>query len=240
MPIAYGEKRMDQSVWALVFTAISYALMDSVDPCMYALYIAMLTPLAINIRRLVYTATVFIASVFVGYMLFNAMLRTLLVFTSPPRWVLSAVLAAYGIAIVVYTLLTNRGASDSNTSDVCREDRPLCKLMSVIRVRPETLGILGVAVFGIVASFTVLPCSAGMAVAFNAMLKDLDAVLWFLLITLYTFVFVLPLIALTLVFVGITGVGAVYRVLLEKQLWVKIAGGLVMIGVAMLIMLGII
>lgn len=220
---------------SLIGLTITYALIDSVDPCIYALYIALLAPFIINMKKLVATAACFIVSVFTGYLLFNAILRFILTILSPPRWVLSLVLVIYGSAVILYAYLFSK----DRDSDVCREDRPLCKFINMLKINPNAISMIGVALLGFIASFTVLPCSAGMAIVFNVTTRSFGFWYWVPLAILYTAVFVLPLIALTLMIIGLTKIDLAYKLMLENQRWIKIGGGLLMICVAVFLNLGI-
>lgn len=219
---------MVEDVWSLLGFVVASALIDSIDPCMYALYLAMLTPTIINIKRCIVIALTFISSVYIGYLLFNAILRLILLMTSPPRFILSLLLTLYALAIIIYTIFLEK-----NTNNVCRDDRPLCKAINKINMHIASIGIAGTAILGFIASFTVLPCSAGMAIAFNIVTRSLGLAMWIPLAIVYTAIFVLPLITLTLILVGLTKIKNFYETMLEKQRWIKIVGALLMISIAL-------
>lgn len=220
---------MFQDMWSLISFVIIGALIDSIDPCIYTLYIALLVPTAINFRRCVNVAVAFITSVYIGYLLFNAILRLVLLISSPPQWILSAILIAYALSVLTYSIIFDRG----RYNDVCREDRLLCRFINRIGLSIESADIVWIAVLGLISSFTVLPCSAGMAIAFNIVTKGFGLGFWVPLAMLYTTIFVLPLIALTLIVIGITKIHNLYNTMLRKQLWIKIGGAVVMIAVAL-------
>lgn len=227
---------MAYDIGSLLSLVIVYALIDSIDPCMYALYASLLASFITNMRRLMSMVITFLSSIFLGYLMFNAILKIVLFLVAPPRWILSIALSIYGLITVLYTVFFGRNRNEE--AYVCREDRPLCKFLNILKVDPSTLSLIGIAALGFITSFTVLPCSAGMAIAFNAITRNLGFIAWIPLAILYTLIFILPLVALTLVILGLARIGVVYRYLLENQALIKIFGGLLIIVVALLIGLG--
>lgn len=227
---------MAYDIGSLLSLVVVYALIDSIDPCMYALYTSLMASFIADMKRLISMTTTFLLSIFLGYLTFNAILKFVLFLAAPPRWILSIALSIYGLTIILYTIFSSRNKNDGEY--ICREDKPLCKFLNILKINPGTLGLIGVAALGFVTSFTVLPCSAGMAIAFNAVTRNLGFITWIPLAVLYTLIFILPLIALTLVVLGLAKIDTVYKYLLENQVSIKVFGGLLMIVVALLIGLG--
>jgi len=213
--------------------------MDSVDPCIFALYISLLLSASLggleNVRK---TATAFISSVYVGYLLFGALLKTVLNLASAPWWVFSVALLVYAIAMLIYSLLES-GEEVLNPT-LCREDRVVCKLVKRLRldaIDPNKHGATGVALLGLVASFTLFPCTAQLYVLFNIVTKNLGFATWIPLACLYTAFFVLPLILISLAVVKLMKVSIVYSYALSKQRIVKIAASVMMIAIAIYLLL---
>ncbi|MEM1645529.1 MAG: hypothetical protein QXL96_06640 [Ignisphaera sp.] len=227
---------MIYDIGSLLSLVIVYALIDSIDPCMYALYASLLASFIANTRKLMAMAITFLLSIFLGYLMFNTILKIVLFLVAPPRWILSIALSIYGLLIILYTIFFSKNRNIE--SYVCREDRLLCKFLNIIKIDLSTLSLIGIAALGFITSFTVLPCSAGMAIAFNVITRNLGFIAWIPLAILYTLIFILPLIALTLVVLGLAKIGAVYKYLLENQVLIKIFGGSLMLIVAILIGLG--
>jgi len=224
-----------QDPTSLIWFIIMGAIIDSIDPCIYVLYVSLLTVSATDIRHVMKISSSFILSVYIGYLVFNAILRFVLNIVSPSRSILSFVLILYALALILYTLLLER----NNVEDICREDRPLCRFINRFDLRLRTLNIFSVAVIGFLASFTILPCSAGMVLAFNIVTRDLGFSAWIPLAALYTTVFVSPLLLISLAVIGLTKIKNVYELILRHQKLVKILGGILMILVAILIILGL-
>ncbi|MEM0214054.1 MAG: hypothetical protein QW348_07355 [Ignisphaera sp.] len=213
------------------------ALVDSIDPCIFALYISLLLTSSVSgLKRVLKIATAFVSSVFLGYLVFGAILRVIVVSWQVPRWVLTAVLIVYAIAMLIYTIFFEGEGSEA----VCREDRIACRIASSLKfdrfAKAET-SILAVSLLGFLASFTLLPCSAGMYIAFNFVTANLGLWAWLPLAMLYTAIFVLPLVIITVAVIGLTKIKRVYEAALSKQRILKIAASIAMIAIAMWISL---
>jgi len=222
-----------QDSMSLIWFVVSGAIIDSIDPCIYVLYISLLSVAATDIRHVMKTSIIFISSVYIGYLLFNAVLRFVLKIILPSRSILSFVLILYALALILYTLLLER----NSVENICREDRPLCRFINRFDLRLRTLNIFSIAIIGFLASFTILPCSAGMALAFNIVTRDLGFSVWIPLAALYTAIFVSPLILISLAVIGLTKIKNVYEVVLKHQKLVKVLGGILMILVALVTIL---
>lgn len=208
------------------------ALADSVDPCIFALYVSLLLASSIGgLKRVSKVATAFVSSVFVGYLVFGAILRLVVTSWQVPRWVLTIVLIVYAVAMLIYATFFEGGGNET----VCREDRIACRIASSLKLdrfaKAET-STLGVSLLGFLASFTLLPCSAGMYIAFNFVTADLGLWAWLPLATLYTAIFVLPLVIITIAIIGLTKIKRVYEAALSKQRILKIAASIAMIAIA--------
>lgn len=216
----------------LFWFIVGGAIIDSIDPCIFTLYLSILLSISISsIRRIAAMSSVFISSVYVGYLTFNAILRFILRLTSPPRHILSSILIFYGLIILIQSLIFEK----RNEDNVCKEDRILCKFVNKFDLKSKNLNILSVAFIGFIASFTILPCSAGMVIAFNIVTKDLGLLMWIPLAMLYTVIFVSPLIALALIVIGLTKIKKIYEIMLKNQKIIKVIGGLLMILIAIII-----
>lgn len=220
-------------LWSLLSFIVIGAVIDSIDPCIYALYLSILVPTLVNIRRCIAMAMAFIFSVFFGYLLFNGFLRLILSVSTPPRWILSIVLMIYAIIIGLYTIFFE----DNRSNEVCREDRVLCKILNRFNLGKLSLSVTGVIILGFIASFTVLPCTAGMAIAFNIITLRLGLATWVPLAILYTLIFILPLIALSLIVIGLTKIEKIYEAILRRQKLIKIGGAVLMICIAIWIII---
>ncbi len=215
-------------------TVISLALIDSFDPCIFAIYSTLLISASMtSIKRALSVGLAFIVSAYIGYFLFGILLRYATL--SLPRYILAIVTVTYGIVMLLHTVMTGRIAGNEN---VCREDELVCRIGRMLRL--DTLidrGTVIIFLIGFVAAFTLFPCTAGMYVVFNLLTVGLNFIEWIPLALLYVAVFVLPLILILLSFVGITRFSAVHTVLIKHQKYVKLLGSVLLIAVSLYILL---
>lgn len=218
----------------LVGLLVSWALADSVDPCIFTLFASILTSASlINIRSVVRVGVSFIASTFVGYMLFGFVIRVLA--GGLPRWMMSLVMLVYGVASLLSAI---RGGVGGQALFVCREDELPCRIVNALRLTEVSRAeVIPTMIIGVVASFTLLPCSAGLYILYNTIMSQHGFHVWLPLTTLYVTIFELPLILILLVFIGVSRVRHVSKVLLSRQRLVKIAGAAIMISASLYLLL---
>lgn len=214
---------------------VAFALIDSVDPCVYTIFaLIIMSAMLINSEYAVKAGAVFIASVYLGYVAFGVLLRY--AFIRLPIVLLAALLLVYGVTLLLYTTLTKK--KNYVNEFVCREDDIPCKVASVLRFdKLVNRGLPVVSILGLVSSFTLLPCSAGLYVAFNIITKNYEFWVWLLSTLLYVLVFVLPLILLFLALVYVSRLKTIYTALLKHEKLFKIAGSLIMVSTAIYILL---
>ncbi|ADV65067.1 electron transporter [Desulfurococcus mucosus] len=218
---------------SLVLMVVSMALMDSVDPCFFILYAGILASYSMGgLRKITEVALVFISSVFTGYWVFGFLLRGVLRTLPFTPVHLSIIMLIYGVLMVAYGLVSLRRRSDGSGT-VCRDDMVECGLTNRLGLRrlAEAGGAVYVAVTGFIASFTLLPCSAGMYIVYNVLMSGAPLWLWIPYTLLYVALFVSPLVLLTLVFVGMARTRIIER-LARHQGIIRVLGGLTAILVA--------
>jgi cytochrome c biogenesis protein CcdA len=225
--------------WGYILSLVVLGgLADSLDPCIFALYTSiLLTASVAGLRRVSSVATSFICGVYVGYLIFGSILRFMLRSFNPPSYALSALLIAFSLAMLIYTLFFEDGGAELG---VCREDRVVCRIANALRLSRIDVGrygALGAGAIGFVASLTLLPCSAGLYIAFNIVTLYMGFWSWLPLACLYTLFFIIPYVLIAIAFIGITRVPKLYSLLLERQKLIKVGACIAMIGVAIYLLL---
>lgn len=215
-------------------TVVSLALIDSFDPCIFAIYSTLLISASMtSIKRALSVGLAFIASAYIGYFLFGILLRYATL--SLPRYILAIVTITYGIVMLLHTVMTGRVTGSEN---VCREDEVVCRIGRMLRLGAFIdRGAVIVFLIGFVAAFTLFPCTAGMYIVFNLLTVGLNFIEWISLTLLYVAVFILPLILILFSFVGITRFKAVHTLLIKHQKYVKLLGSVLLIVVSLYILL---
>lgn len=187
--LALPEKGM--SLTEVVALLIPLAAADSVNPCTFAVYTALLMMILVigGARKMILSAAAFLASVFACYYLLGAGL--ILITANLPSYFIK-VLSAVGLTFGVYSIASNlKGGFQS----------PVPKKLKAITedTLNKVAGPLGAAGLGAVCSFTLLPCSSGPYIVFAGVLSRLqDPLLRYLLLAVYNFIFVGPLAVLAI------------------------------------------
>ena len=213
-------------------TVIWLALIDSFDPCIFAIYTSLLISVSVvNMRKTFATGSAFIASAFIGYSLFGIFLRYITL--SLPRYILALITTIYGFVMLFHTLIKRRNASYNN---ICREDEITCKIGRILKFDVFIdKGIAFICLVGFIAAFTLFPCTAGMYIVFNLLTIELSFIEWLPLALFYVTVFISPLILILISFMGITRIRGVYNAMLTHQDLLKILGSALLIAISIYI-----
>ncbi len=214
---------------SLIFMIVYWALIDSVDPCVFALFVAILISASlISVRHLIKVGSAFILSTFLGYLAFGALLRFLA--GGLPKWLLSLATLSYGLVTLVNNL---RSGEVATQLFVCREDELPCRIINTLKLNKMSgTDVLSTVMIGFIASFTLLPCSAGLYIIYNVIMSEYGFLTWLLVSVLYVTIFETPLILILLFFAGFSRIKKVNEALMSKQKIIKIIGSLTMISVS--------
>ncbi|MEM0109784.1 transmembrane electron transporter [Desulfurococcus sp.] len=215
------------------------ALIDSVDPCFFILYTGILISyVAGSMRKLVEISVVFILTVFTGYWVFGFLLRNVFsrVLVSPIY--IFIIMIIYGVSMIIYGFHDLAKERNSGGDEICREDMVECNLSRRIGLQKllETGGLIYIALTGFIASFTLLPCSAGMYIIYNMLTSDTPFPIWAFYTFLYTAIFVSPLVLITLIYIGIMKT-RIHEKLIKHQASLRILGGLIAVAIAVYVYL---
>jgi len=218
----------------LIFMIVHWALIDSVDPCVFALFVAILISASlISVRHLIKVGSAFISSIFLGYLAFGALLRFLA--GGLPRWLLSIATLSYGLVMLVNSL---RSGEVVTQLFVCREDELPCRIINTLKLNKISgIDVLSTVIIGFIASFTLLPCSAGLYIIYNIIMLEYGFLTWLLTSVLYVIIFETPLILILLFFAGFSKIKKVNETLMSKQKIIKIIGSLIMIAMSVYILI---
>lgn len=221
------------------------AFIDSIDPCFFVFYTGILTAIyASNIKRLLKAAAAFIAPVFLGYTAFILGLRAIISSSGiVNRAVIALVAVLLGLALVVDSCVKIRARR--GPGHVCRESDVSCAIINKLRLNElvnvvvnSEKGLLFLAFLGLLASFTLLPCTAGMAILFAMIYRGLPYLAFVLLSLWYSLIFTSPLVIITLGFLGATKVRRIRDFLMGRQEELRLAGGVIAILVGAYVYFG--
>ncbi|RLG78914.1 MAG: hypothetical protein DRO10_01740 [Thermoprotei archaeon] len=214
---------------AILASLIPLALSDSVNPCTFVLYGVILLSVSISAGRRAVAATgiSFILGVFLSYLILGLVLTEVVGLIPRP------LLLAFAFAFAVYLIITSlRIMRHPEKRKMCKEDDPSCPSSGLYNMFKKKGGIIGAFLIGIVASFTLLPCSAGPYLVFASLLSlsEWIARLGYLLV--YVLIFISPLILILLGALGLTKVRGVNEYLLKHEAKIKLGAGIVLVLVA--------
>jgi len=184
-----GESGMSMKASNLVSSISLLALADSVNPCTFAVFTALLFMAlhALGKTRAAMTGLSFIAAVFACYYILG--LGFIRILVAIPH--VEEIVASIGLAVGVLSI--GQGLNPKFKSPV---PKPLRRFMEV-QVSKSYVSPVASFALGVAASFALLPCSSGPYIVGIGLLSALnDPVQTYLLLTLYNSIFVAPLIAI--------------------------------------------
>jgi len=204
---------------------VSLALVDSVNPCTIYLYTLLLiaTSLStiaverrINRARIIAVGLAFALAVMAGYILLGLGLLT--VMSVLPKIFFVAIGVGFGLW-VIYAGLTGK-------------ERIAAKGRMVKLLPKASKSILLSIALGLLATFTLLPCSAGPYVVFTGIASRLPLVQAIPLLLLYNTIFILPLLAvLTAILLGVSR-SEVREFLIKHNAKLSVVAGILLIIIA--------
>lgn len=234
---------MDQvtNLPGLIGLILTWALIDSFDPCIYALFTSLIATTLGNVKSAIKAGSAFLLSLYIGYYILGLLLRVISL--RLPPMILVLVMFTYGLIMLTTAMLRNR---ERTSEMVCREDDIPCRVASKLRLYKlidlinrdnSAISIPLVIVLGLIASFTLAPCSAFLFLAYNIIMKEYGTLTWALMTALYVFVFISPMILMLLALVGFSKLTGIERTILGNEIKIKLVGALIIIATAIYLLL---
>jgi len=209
----------------LVYT-VTLAAVDSVNPCVLLLLLALLaTVLATSGRRsAVYSTVAFTTAVYASYLALGLGLYKLMYFV--PRWVMPVTAVAYGALTLTNTLGSTVASKLLNHCPACRVYEGTVK-RRLGRAATPTLwsGLLGVA-----SSLTLLPCTAGPYIIFTKLISEVPLQGALALLLLYNLIFVTPLLGVAATYITLARTPQLIETLTRHERKIRAAGAVAVIA----------
>jgi len=184
--------KKETNILTLVLPVTLLALADSVNPCTFAVFTALLliTLNSIGKNRMVTTGVSFIVTVFICYYFLGlGIFRVLAAFSY-----MNKVIGILGLAIGAFGI--THGLRPKWKSPL---PKFLRKLMN-LQINKSYTSPTGGFILGLVASFTLLPCSGGPYIVGLGLLYTLNQPIQaYFLLSLYNAIFVTPLIIILVI-----------------------------------------
>ena len=172
------------------------AAADSVNPCTFAVLILLLGTLLVAGRRgkVLWVGLSFVAAIYISYFLMGLGIFTAIQSAGVQRPFVLAV-SSLAILLGLWNMKDYFAYGKWFTIEVPQRWRPVVK-----RLTSSAVTIPGAFVVGVLDSFFLLPCSSGPYFAILALLHGVGVsrLLGVLYLLLYNFIFVLPLLLITL------------------------------------------
>lgn len=218
---------------------VSLAAIDSVNPCVFFLLFALLiTVFMMGGQRLaVYSGIVFTVSVFISYMGLGLGLYKVTYFI--PKWAMPILAVVFGILILIDVLGKIIVARILGRS---LPECPLCKLYSDVlepKIEKASSPIIWAGILGLLSSFTLLPCTAGPYILFARLIAELSLYEAILYLLLYNTVFVLPLLAITIIGSYLTRVNRIAEIMSRYEKLIRIIGSVLVIILGIYMFMGL-
>lgn len=218
---------------------LSAAAVDAINPCAFAVLIILLTTvLATKSRkRALGAGLAFSASVYISYLLMGIGLYTAINAVKIISW-FYIIMAALAILIGLFNLKDYLWYGKWFVMEVPLKWRP--KLKELLR---GVTSIPGAFLIGFAVSLFLLPCTSGPYIVILGLLaKTATKNFALLLLLLYNFIFILPMLIITLaIYFGITTTEKAERWRTSKLKHLHLIAGIILIllGIGMFIALGL-
>ncbi|MGY4706510.1 cytochrome c biogenesis protein CcdA [Candidatus Bipolaricaulota sp. J31] len=172
------------------------AAADSVNPCTFAVLILLLGTLLVAGRRgkVIWVGLSFVAAIYISYFLMGLGIFTAIQSAGVQRPFVLAV-SSLAILLGLWNMKDYFAYGKWFTIEVPQRWRPIVK-----KLTSSAVTIPGAFAVGVLDSFFLLPCSSGPYIAILALLQGVGVsrLLGILYLLLYNFIFIIPLLVITL------------------------------------------
>ncbi|MBU0907760.1 MAG: GAP family protein [Nanoarchaeota archaeon] len=230
---------------SLITTTISLALVDAVNPCALAVMAIMLTALLFknpkNRSRVLIGGLMFTLAVFILYFLYGAILVQFFSHLIPETSLYSLyIFKGFGILAILLGLLNLKDFLNYKPGGVGTE-MPIFMRPKVKALINKATSPAGAFIVGLFVTIFLLPCTIGPYIIASGNLSQLSFYQTIPLLLLYNLIFILPMIAITLViYLGLTTVENVSGWKEKNTRYLHLVEALILIILGILMFTGII
>ncbi len=226
-PPAENASHTSEGFNKVIAALVPLALADSINPCTFTLYVAILlaASVAAGKKAILASGTSFIMAVYLGYLSLGLILSygaSLL-----PKSVMVVFAGIYGVFIIIYSLLRQ-----NKVREPCRIGERGCRGSGIFSKLGKKGGVIGSLIMGFLASYTLLPCSGGPYVAFAAMISLISPAERLFLLLIYDSIFILPLVLILGGIAGFLRLRGIEGALIKYERPLLLASGVVLIAVS--------
>jgi len=233
---AAGASCPPSSVAPSVFAIVSLALVDSINPCAFAVLIFLLSYISSigNTRRAITVALIYIAAVFVSYFAAGMGLSVLSDVFVPFRHLIAMAVGIFAILAGLVNIKDFFFYGKWFSLEIPKNMKPTIEKYS------HNSTLLGAVVLGFLVSAVELPCTGFAYLAAVGILTRyslMERIPW---LVLYNFVFIIPLFIIIVLYYKGLSAEAMENWRESEKKWMKLAMGLVLVAVGAALALGII
>jgi cytochrome c biogenesis protein CcdA len=216
------------TIWSIVIGA----LIDSINPCAFAVLIFLLVTLRSigSKKRMLKAALLYIAAVYITYFLAGiGIFRAIQSLTRVTR----LVYFASGVIVIIAGLLEIKDYfwyGKGLTLQISPKFKPIIESVASKGTLPAVI------LLGFLVSLFELPCTGGIYLAILTMMS-ISKSFAFSYLLLYNFIFILPLIVISLIIYKGTSPQTIEKWRLKERKWMKLAAGLVLVALGLYILL---
>jgi cytochrome c biogenesis protein CcdA len=205
-------------------TIITAALIDSINPCTFGIFIFLLSALAVKkSKKAVWTSGLsFIAAVFISYMLMGYGLITAFNYITFK----SVFYYAIGILALILGVFSLRDYVKDNA--VCKTSRSIMKVINKATNAPMMF------LAGILCSLLLLPCTSGPYIIVSGILAEKGFSTSLAYLVFYNLIFILPLLVI-LILAAKGFEGLFEKIHHEKRKTIALITAIIMISIGLLI-----
>jgi len=236
----YNIRKSYKSPSLLIITSL--ALSDSINPCTIYLYVLLLLisstmglGKAINSRKTLEIGLAFCLAVMLGYVLIGLSIINLLLLMLIPRQIFSAIAVIFGMYMILLhdkEKIIGKSRFVNLFRSLWRSARSQERLTYPIRFHfSKANTILFSICLGFLASFTILPCSAGPYIVFLGIVSGLPIHIAFPLVLYYNLLFISPLLIILILFAMGLSITKIRNFIVTKGKLLSTISGVLLISI---------
>lgn len=224
---------------------ITLALADAINPCALAVMTMVLVAILLENpekkHRVLLGGIAFTSAVFFGYLFYGIIIiqlfKSFVEFTSAIYPYLTKILAVFAILLGILNIKDFiKYKPGSLATEMPLKLRPRVKQLIKRITSPK-----GAFLIGIFVTLFLLPCTIGPYIILNGILSSMDLIQTLPWLLLYNFIFIIPMIAITLiVYLGLSTTEKVSDWKERNIKYIHLITGLLLIGLGIAIFTGII
>lgn len=218
---------------------ISLAAVDAINPCALAVLTLMLLTILTynpgNKKKVLLAGLAFIASVFAMYLIYGFIIIKFFQIIQALTAVRLILYKILGLAAIILGILNIKDFIKYKPGGFGTE-MPMFMRPKLKKIVSEVTSPKGAFVVGVFVTLFLLPCTIGPYIVAGGILSFLDFIQTIPWLLFYNLIFILPMIAITLiVYFGFTEVKDVYGWRNKNIRYIHLAAGLIILGLGLAI-----